>query len=67
MKYYVNTETRDDGSHVMHAESCQFLPNDDKRKALGEAAQCDTALGRAQDAFDSVIACSTCCSDCGDG
>ncbi|SHJ69862.1 hypothetical protein SAMN04488012_11536 [Palleronia salina] len=64
MKYYVNTEARDDGTHVMHAETCQFLPNADKRKALGDYANCDTGLKHARDAFDTVTPCNTCCSDC---
>ena len=66
MKYYVNTEARDDGTHVMHAEHCQFLPNEDKRKALGDYANCDTGLKHAKEQFDGAKPCGTCCSDCGD-
>ncbi|CTQ50943.1 hypothetical protein [Jannaschia donghaensis] len=64
MKYYVNTEAKESGTHVVHAESCQFLPGEDKRKALGDAAKCETALDRARDEYSNVDGCGTCCSDC---
>lgn len=64
MKYYVNTEAREDGTHVMHSEECQFLPNEDKRKALGDYANCETAMGHAKDEFDKVNGCQTCAPDC---
>ncbi len=66
MKYYVNTEARDDGSHVVHSEECQFLPNEDKRKALGDYAKCETAMDHARDAFRNVNGCATCAPDCRD-
>ena len=61
MKYYVKTEANDRGDHVVHSEACQFLPNEDNRKALGEAAKPETAVGRAEDAFEKVKGCDTCC------
>ena len=64
MKYYVKTEANDRGDHVVHREDCQFLPNEDGRKALGDAAKCETAIDRAKDEFDSVKGCQTCCPDC---
>ncbi|MEM9797550.1 MAG: hypothetical protein AAF919_13745 [Pseudomonadota bacterium] len=63
MKYYVKTEAREDGTHVVHREDCQFLPNADNRKALGDAAKSATALDRARDEYDRVKGCQTCCSD----
>ena len=64
MKYYVNTETKDDGTHVVHREDCQFLPNEDKRKALGDYAKCETALEHARDEYSDVNGCATCAPDC---
>ncbi len=66
MKYYVNHEAKDGGVHVVHAVHCQFLPNADKRKALGDYAKCETAMKYARDEYDKVNGCSTCCSDCHD-
>ncbi|SPJ24819.1 hypothetical protein [Palleronia abyssalis] len=64
MKYYVNTDEREDGSHVMHAEYCQYLPNPESRKAVGDYANCDTGLKHARKVFDGAKPCRTCCSDC---
>lgn len=64
MHYYVNTAPRDDGTHVVHSEECQFLPNEDKRKALGDFAKCETAMDHAKEHFDTVNGCATCASDC---
>lgn len=62
MKYYIKTEANERGDHVVHREDCQFLPNEEGRKALGEAAKPETAMGRAEDEFDSVKGCQTCCA-----
>ena len=62
MKYYVKTEANERGDHVVHAESCQFLPTEENRKALGDAAKPETAVGRAEDEFDRVKGCDTCCA-----
>ena len=63
MKYYVMIRERDDGTHVVHREDCQFLPNADNRKALGDAASSGTAIDRARESFDGVKGCQTCCTD----
>ncbi|MGF1550969.1 MAG: hypothetical protein ACFBWO_00515 [Paracoccaceae bacterium] len=63
MKFYVNTDARRDGTHMMHSERCQFLPGEDKRKSLGDYAKSETALGHAEAAFDKVGHCRTCCPD----
>ena len=67
MKYYVNTDAGDDGVHTVHAEDCQFLPNEDSRTALGDYAKCETAMDHARDEFSKVDGCSTCASDCHSG
>ena len=36
--YYVKTDANKRGDHVVHSEECQFLPNEDDRKALGDFA-----------------------------
>jgi hypothetical protein len=64
MKYYVKTEPNDRGDHVVHAETCQYVPNAENRKALGDAASCETAIRRAADDFDPVKGFHTCCPDC---
>jgi hypothetical protein len=63
MKYYLKSEPNDRGDHVVHREDCQFLPNEENRKALGEAAKAETALARAEDEADRVKPCRTCCSE----
>jgi hypothetical protein len=64
MKYYVKTTPTDDGIHKVHREDCQYLPREDHRRALGEAAACNTAMDRARETFDDVDGCATCCPDC---
>lgn len=64
MHYYVKIEANDRGDHVVHAESCQFLPNEDGRKALGDDANCETAMKHARDEFDPVQGCQTCAPGC---
>jgi hypothetical protein len=64
MKYYVMTHPNKRGDHVVHREDCQFVPNPENRKALGEAASCDTAVRRAAAEFDPVKGCGTCAPDC---
>lgn len=67
MKYYVNVDAREDGTHIVHAESCQYLPNQENRKALGDYANCETALRHARDAYDKVNGCRTCATECHEG
>jgi hypothetical protein len=59
--YYVKTEANQRGEHVVHSEACQYLPNEENRKALGEAAKPETAVDRAAEQFDRVKGCATCC------
>jgi hypothetical protein len=67
MKYYVKTDPKDDGRHIVHSEECQFLPNEEHRKALGDYASCETALKHARDEYDQVDGCQTCAPECHEG
>lgn len=64
MRYYLNDDIRDDGTRVVHAERCQYLPNEENRTALGDYASCETAMRHARDETDDPKPCRTCCSDC---
>ena len=66
MKYYVNDEAKEGGVHIVHSEKCQFLPNEDKRHALGDYTSCDTAMKHARERHSRVNGCQTCCPDCHD-
>ena len=67
MHYYVKTDANERGDHVVHSEECQFLPNEDNRKALGDFAKCDTAMDHAKEEYHQVKGCQTCCPDCHSG
>ena len=67
MKYYLNDDVRDDGYRIVHAEECQFLPNEGNRTALGDHGDCDGAMAAARDEADKVNGCHTCCPDCHQG
>jgi hypothetical protein len=67
MKYYVHIKAREDGTRVVHREDCQYVPNPENRKALGDAASCETAMHRARDDFDRIDGCATCCTECHSG
>jgi hypothetical protein len=64
MKYYVRKEPKDDGRHIVHAEDCQFLPNEEGRKALGDYASCETAMRHAREEYGNVDGCHTCAPAC---
>lgn len=64
MDYYINTQEREDGTVVLHAERCQFLPNEDHRDPVGDHDGCEAALKAARKSHDDVKPCGTCCSDC---
>ncbi len=66
MRYYLNDEVREDGTQVMHAARCQYVPNEENRTALGDFARCETALRHAREATEEVKPCRTCCTDCTD-
>ena len=64
MEYSVNTQEREDGTVVLHAERCQYLPHEDHREAVGSHEDCRAALEAARRRRDRVHPCRTCCSDC---
>jgi hypothetical protein len=64
MHYYLNDDLREDGTRVVHAERCQYLPNEENRTALGDYASCETAMRHARETADDPKPCRTCCPDC---
>lgn len=64
MQYFVHTEARDDGTHVVHDEACQFLPNFENRAALGAFDDCTGALDAARGNWKAVKGCATCSPNC---
>ena len=64
MRYHVNTQRRDDGTTVLHAARCQFLPREDHRASVGDHDGCEAALEAARRDHGEVTPCHVCCSDC---
>ena len=64
MEYYVNTQEREDGTVVLHADRCQYVPREDHRADIGSHEDCHAALKAARRDHDQVKPCRTCCSDC---
>ncbi len=64
MKYYVHIVPNDDGIHVVHREDCRYLPLEEHRRALGEAASCGTAVRRAEADHAPAKGCRNCAPDC---
>lgn len=64
MKYYVNKNSQANGDHEVHTKDCQFLPNSENRKDLGEFSNCNDAVKEAKKTYTQVNGCYYCCNSC---
>jgi hypothetical protein len=63
-KYYVNKNAQSNGDHEVHTEDCNYLPNSDNRKYLGEHSNCKGAVIEANKTYSKSNGCKTCSNDC---
>lgn len=65
MKYYVSTETNEQGHHEVHVETCVHLPGSLRCYALGEFSNCQAAVTEARRlGYSCVNGCYYCCNSC---
>jgi hypothetical protein len=64
MKYYVNKNPQFNGEHEVHSEYCQYLPQVDNRKYLGDFDNCKDAVNEAKKTYDKVDGCYFCSNAC---
>lgn len=62
--YYVNKKAQSNGDHEVHKSSCQYLPNLDNRKYLGEFNNCKDAVIEAKKTYNQSNGCYTCSNEC---
>ena len=64
-KYYVNTNTQDNGGHDVHEDGCEWLPAEENRKYLGEFDNCFEAVQEARAYYPATAdGCEHCSPDC---
>ena len=66
-KYYVHTETDEDGNHEVHDEDCFRLPEPKNREYLGQFSNCKSAVKKAKNDYDNVDGCYHCSKECHTG
>lgn len=65
--YYVNKNAQPNGDHEVHKQDCQWLPNPENRKYLGEFSDCAAAVREAKKHYNQVNGCATCSAACHTG
>ena len=65
MKYYVHTQTDNQGDHEVHTELCTHLPREQNREYLGNFIGCESAVLVAKNrGYTRVNGCRWCCERC---
>lgn len=65
MKYYVHTQTDNQGDHEVHTEQCTHLPSVLYRRELGNFLSCQSAVVEARRlGYSRVNGCYWCCRPC---
>lgn len=67
--YYYNNNTDNKGNHEVHTDNCTHLPTANNRRAIGYAANCQSAINSVKQTtgktnFDG---CYYCCNACHTG
>jgi ferredoxin len=63
-KYYVNDRVQANGDHEVHHQDCQYLPQQQNRRYLGEFSNCRPAVIAAKAYYSQVNGCGTCSTEC---
>ncbi len=64
-RYIVNTNAQPTGEHEVHNEDiCNYLPEEENRKYLGNFDWCQPAVDKAKETYPNSDGCAHCCPDC---
>ena len=63
-KYYVNKNAQENGDHEVHKEGCDYMPEVENRKYLGEFTICHDAVEIAKTIYSQANGCKYCSEDC---
>jgi len=64
-KYYVNTNAQDNGDHEVHKDGCEWLPDEENRKYLGDFENCFNAVQKAREYYPATAdGCRHCSPEC---
>lgn len=63
MKYFVNKNSQNDGTHEVHNESCYRLPELANRIFLGSFNNGKQAVNEAKKYYSNVDGCFYCCGE----
>lgn len=63
-RYCVNTQAQTNGDHEVHVQFCNFLPQPEHQKWLGNFATCVDAVKEAKRTYPQSNGCFYCSSAC---
>jgi len=63
-RYYVNRNEQPNGDHEVHKEGCDWMPEDENRKYLGNFDNCSDAVKEAKKTYSQSNGCYYCCNAC---
>lgn len=61
---YVNKNAQANGDHEVHKLTCDFLPEPQNRKYLGQFDNCAEAVQEAKKSYKQSNGCFYCCGGC---
>lgn len=61
-KYYINSSAPKDSDHIVHVETCPYLP--DGLEVLGNFSTCQVAMEAARYFYHQANGCYWCCRAC---
>ena len=63
--YYVNMDAQDNGDHEVHRFDCDYLPEQENRKYLGDFPNCIEAVKKAKEIYPATAdGCAFCSPGC---
>ena len=63
-KYYMNTNPQENGDHEVHKEGCEWMPNIENQKFLGNFESCFDAVKEAKKYDSQADGCYYCSHPC---
>ena len=63
-RYYVNKNAQANGDHEVHKTGCNWMPNIDNRKYLGDFLTCNPAVREAKKTYPQSNGCYYCSNSC---
>lgn len=62
-QFFVDLQSRRDGSHLVHVDGCMLMPERDQRRLLGRHMSHKNAVVEATASFSGACACFYCNED----